>query len=364
MAKARVAMVEAERVLRDRLFPIVPLLEDESVNEVMVNSGEDIFVETRGEIMRVDAVLSDAAIEAAIRAIISLNEKNMGYIMDARLPGLRVAAALPPVAIHGPMLVIRKHAKRRFRLEEYVESGAFDIMTEAPDGADAPDDKHRMEEGASKGGQGLADFMRWAIRAHKNILLVGGTSSGKTTLLSSCLLEIPNTERVITCEDTNEIVLEQINIVQLEAMPTANITIRDLIRLCLRARPDRIIVGEIRGPEAYDFLDAMNTGHSGSLCTLHADSAFLGLRRLESLIRMSPTAQNLPLRDMRAEIASAIDYVIFQSRGGGKRAPEQVLALDGVTDQGDYQSRLIFNRMPWKSSHASSLPYPSSTSKE
>lgn len=339
----RPALKEAERILRDRLAPLRAYFDDESVNEIMINSPTDVFIESKGKMERVAVQLLENAIEATINAIMMINFKEVGPIMDARLDGLRVAAALPPVAIHGPMLAIRKHASRRFKLEEYVDSGAFSrsASTHGDQGADAAAE---IERRAGDGGQGLADFMRWMVRAHKNIMIVGGTSSGKTTLLSSCLMEIPDDERIITCEDTNEIVLEQPNVVQLEAMPTKNVSIRELIRLCLRSRPDRIIVGEIRGPEAYDFLDSMNTGHSGSICTLHADSAFLGLRRLESLIRMSPTAQNLPLRDMRAEIASAIDYVIYQSRFAGKRAPEQVLALSGVDENGDYRSRLIFDR--------------------
>lgn len=343
MSRHRHAINEAERFLRDRLAPLRACLENPEINEIMVNGEDRVFVESRGRMERLDVRLDETTIDSAIRAIMMINVKEVGYIMDARLEGLRVAAALPPVAIHGPMIAIRKHAARRFRLEEYVESGAFNRR--APDARQAArDEGPEREKMAAQGGQGLADFLRWAVRAHKTILVVGGTSSGKTTLLSSCLLEIPADERIITCEDTNEIVLEQPNVVQLEAMPTANIAIRDLIRLCLRSRPDRIIVGEIRGPEAYDFLDAMNTGHSGSLCTLHADSAFLGLRRLESLIRMSPTAANLPLRDMRALIASAVDYVVFQSRYAGQRAPEEVLALDGVDEQGEYRTRLIFNR--------------------
>lgn len=337
---------EALRVLRDRLAPLIPYMENEAVNEIMINDPRNFFIESRGQITRLEVTLQEYAVEAAIRAVMNINSKDVNYIMDARLPGLRVACALPPVAIHGPLMVIRKHARTRFKLEDYVESGAFDIQPKT--GAHAAlDEAPKMEALAAGGGQGLAEFLRWAVRAHKNLLLVGGTGSGKTTLLSTCLQEIPDDERIITCEDTNEITLGQPNVVQLEAymVPGATpITIRDLIRLCLRSRPDRIIVGEVRGPEAYDFLDAMNTGHSGSLCTLHADSAFLGLRRLESLIRMSPTAANLPLRDMRGEIATAIDYVIYQSRAGGKRAPEQVIALDGVGEDDDYLWRMIYER--------------------
>jgi pilus assembly protein CpaF len=351
MLNSKPLLAESERIIKSTLASLADYFADESVNEIMINNPDVVFIERAGKMERLPVRFTDMQIETVLHAVARINTKELSSIMDARLPGLRIAAALPPVAIHGPMIVIRKHATRRFKLEEYVASGAFNILTAADIGVDHTSAvQARMEAGAANGGQGLADFMRWAIRAHKNCLLVGGTSSGKTTLLSSCLIEIPHYERIITCEDTHEIALdEHPNLVQLEALhqedPNKSITIRQLIRLCLRSRPDRIIVGEIRGPEAYDFLDSMNTGHSGALCTLHADSAFQGLARLESLIRMSPTAANFPLRDMRKEIASAIHYVIYQSRAGGRRAPQEVLALEGVDEEGQYKSRLIFNRI-------------------
>jgi P-type DNA transfer ATPase VirB11 len=334
------------RVIRDRLAPLVPYMQDDSVNEIMINSHGNYFIESGGNISRVEVNLSPNAIDAAIRAVMTINSKDTSYIMDARLPGIRVACALPPVAVHGPLMTIRKHSRNRYSLLDYVKQGSFDRKGGGRRAANA-EDAAMEEEAAKEGGLALANFLRWAVRSHKNILIAGGTGSGKTTLLSSCLMEIPDDERIITCEDTNEITLAQPNIVQLEAYAAPNatpITIRDLIRLCLRSRPDRIVVGEIRGQEAYDFLDAMNTGHSGSLCTIHADSAFLALRRLESLVRMSPTSANLPLADMRASIASAIHYVIYQARDGGVRAPEQVIALDGITTEGDYKWRKIYDR--------------------
>jgi pilus assembly protein CpaF len=347
----RPILVEAERLLKSALVSLRPYLESEDVNEIMINAPNSVYVERAGKMDKVDATFTESQIESVLHAIMRMNSKEIAPIMDARLAGLRVAAALPPVAIHGPMVVIRKHASRRFRLDEYVEAGSFDVVgaDELREHSGTAAEQAEYEARAAMGGQGLKDFIGWAVRAHKNMLLVGGTGSGKTTFLSSCMLEIPDSERVISCEDTHEIILEQPNIVQLEAMPhedpAKSITIRQLIRLCLRSRPDRIIVGEIRGPEAYDFLDAMNTGHAGSLCTLHADSARKGLERLESLIRMSPTAANLPLRDMRVQIASAIHYVLFLKRIGGKRGPQEVLALEGVDDTGNYHSRLIFNRV-------------------
>ncbi len=352
----RQILIEAENVLRDRLRKIQNVMDDEQVNEIMINTPTSVFIERAGKVSALDATFSDRAIESIINSIMRLNAKEADLIMDARLPGLRVAAAMPPVAIHGPMLVIRKHAKRRFTFDDYVRTGGFSRA--AGVGGAVGDDTERAErmrhEGlAADGGEGLAEFLRWAVRSHKNILVVGGTSSGKTSLVSCLLSAIPDDERVITCEDTNELTLGQPNALQFEALPSISgrpaVTIRDLIRLCLRSRPDRIIVGEIRGPEAYDFLDSMNTGHSGSICTLHADSPFLGLRRLESLIRMSPTAANLPLGDMRSEISSAIHYVLYQARRDGARGTQEVLALDGVckspeTGSVDYAHRTLFSR--------------------
>lgn len=338
------ALSEAERLLDDRLFLLREYLQDPSVTEVMINTGEQIFIERAGQMSRVDVRLDDDAIESAIRAVMMLNDKETTQIMDARLSGLRIAAALPPVAVHGPMIVIRKHARHRIGLDDYVASGSFDRVPD-PHQDNGAARALEVEAAAANGGAGLAEFLRWAIRARRNILVAGGTGSGKTTLLSACLAEIPPEDRVITCEDTNELASITPNCVQFEAMPTRNITIRDLIRLCLRSRPDRIIVGEIRGPEAFDFLDAMNTGHPGSLCTLHADSPEQALTRLESLMRMSPATSNLPLRDMRAQIASAIHYVVFQARVGGSRAPQKVLALDGLDDEGRYRTRTVFDRL-------------------
>lgn len=336
---------EAMRVFRTSLAPILPYMEDDAVNEIMINKHDCVFVERRGKMERIPVVFREDSVETAIRALMSLRQRDISYIMDASLPGFRIACALPPVAIHGAMMVIRKHARSKFKLDDYVSAGSFTrTKRNAKHALNNVDD---VELFAGNGDEELAKFLQWAIRNKKNMLLAGGTSSGKTTLLGACLLEIEEDERIITCEDTNEISLAQQNVIQLESIAIPNgavIAIRDLIRLCLRSRPDRIVVGEIRGQEAYDFIDAMNTGHPGSLCTIHADSAFLALRRLESLIRMSPTAATMPLSDIRNAIATAIDYVVYQSRVDGVRAPEQVVALDGVDEQGNYVWRTIYER--------------------
>lgn len=338
---------EALRFLYASLAPLTPYMDDPQVTEIMCNGAGQVFVERAGQMVRAPVSLDDVALESAIRAIMASNDKEASPIMDARLEGLRIAAALPPVAVLGPMMSIRRHASRKFPLSHYIDSGAFDAAASAEvaalDGEQIAQ-RDEAEAAAARGGQGLAEFLRWVVASHRNMLIVGGTSSGKTTLLSSILMEIPHHERIITAEDTREITLDQPNVVQLEAAPRMGVQIRDLIRLCLRARPDRIVVGEIRGGEAYDFLDALNTGHSGSFCTIHADSAELGLQRLESLIRMSPTAQNLPLADMRRAIASALHYVLFQARVAGVRAPQSIIRLDGVSPDGNYRFTRVFQR--------------------
>lgn len=341
---------EANRIFLDRLSRLAVFLGDESINEIMINRSDRVFIERAGRIEMISIALDEHAIESAIRAVMSLNEKDVAPIMDARLPGLRIACALPPVSVHGPSMVIRRHSSRHIGLEEYAGGDAFATQVTLTGGAaeDAGDSGRRVaEEAAGRGGDGLAEFLRWAVVARKNIMIVGGTGSGKTTLLKSCLLEVPHSERLITCEDTNEISVAQPNCLQLEAYyPPGGgrvITIRDLVRHSLRCRPDRIIVGEVRGGEAYDMLDAMNTGHSGALCTLHADSAPLGLRRLESLVRMAPEAGQLAVADIREIIAAAIDYVVHVSRVGDRRVVMEVVSVDGVGD-GDYLVRELFRK--------------------
>lgn len=351
--RRRPLLIEAERIIRSSFKPLQCYLDDPGTTEVMVNDPESVFVEDTHGMRRLEGVtLPESTMESVIRAILRMNDKELAPTMDARLDGFRIAAALPPVAIHGPMLVIRKHSRRVFTLDDYVRDGGFTPLPEGEGGFQGDDaaTQRAAESAARGGGEGLADFFRWAVRARKNILVVGGTASGKTSFSACLLREIPAGDRIITVEDTHELQLEQPNVLQFEGLsnddPAKAVTIRSLIRLCLRCRPDHIVVGELRGPEAYDFLDALNTGHSGSICTLHANSAALGLRRLESLLRMSPNASTLTLRAMRIQVVSAVQYVVFQSRAGGIRGPEQVLALDGIDDAvGDYRTRLVFSRV-------------------
>jgi len=343
---------EAERTVRHFLGPVINHFDDPSVNEIMINGPDSIFIESKGQIRPLPLRLSATSIEGAIRSIMTVNSKDAELVMDARLVGIRVAAALPPVAIKGPLISVRKHSTSRIALEDYVSGGNFDVyQPDSPEalkavaGADTST-VALMEGEAAKGGIGLRAFFEWAMCVRKNIMVVGGTSSGKTTLLGALLMCIPNEHRIITVEDTHELTLGQPNVVQLEAQNQQNVTIRTLIRLCLRLRPDRIIVGEVRGPEAYDLLDSMNTGHPGSSFTLHGESPLGGLTRLESLMRMAPAAATLAPALIRLEIATAIDYVIFASRVGASRGPEQVIALESsLTETGEYRMRTIFDRL-------------------
>ena len=207
-----------------------------------------------------------------------------------------------------------------------------------------------MEKAAANGGAGLEYFFRWAMRARLNMVIAGGTSSGKTTLAGAFLDCIPDEHRVISCEDTNELVLRQPNIVQLEASITHEVDLRRLIKMCLRLRPDRIIVGEVRGPEIFDLLDAANTGHPGTLFTIHADSATKALQRMETLLRMSPEMREIRTAELRELIANSVDYVVFQSRSGLRRAPTEVIALEKQLDAtGNYVIRTIYSTQPQES---------------
>ena len=350
--KPKAIHYEAERTLRHFLGPLVQYFDDDNVNEIMINSPDSIFIESKGEMKQLAIQLPAQSIEAAARSIMTLNSKDAELIMDARLPGVRVAAALPPVALHGPSMSIRKHARSRIELEDYVTAGGFtplDAEGLAALGAKADASKSEveaLERAAADGGAALMRFLQWIMKERKNLMVVGGTSSGKTTILSSLLACIPYWHRIITNEDTHELLLTHSNIVQFEANHQANIFIRNLIKLCLRYRPDRIIVGEVRGYEAYDLLDAMNTGHPGTAFTLHGETPLGGLHRMESLIRMAPAAASMSTALLRQEISSAIDYVLFQSRIGSSRGPEQLIALDKeLTPAGDYRTRLIYDRL-------------------
>jgi Flp pilus assembly CpaF family ATPase len=333
----------ALRVFQEQLLPLRPFFDDPSVTEIMLNRYDDIWIEREGRVQKVDVAIAPLGIRNAVKAIASANAKDVQPILDCRMPGVRVAAALEPVAIRGATICVRKHTFSARSLSQYVEDQSFAVRpaeSMAEDGEEVPEPDL---ETVRAGGEGLAAFFRSAMARRMNIAVAGATGSGKTTLLNALLAEIPASERVLTVEDTAELKVKTPNHIGFEAAPDRGVTIRSLVKLALRFRPDRIIVGEVRGAEAYDLLDAMNTGHSGGACSFHANSARMALTRLESMVRMNTDAANLPLPSLRQMISDTIRYVVFCSRRGSRRGPEQVLEVLGVDRDGRYETKLIFD---------------------
>jgi pilus assembly protein CpaF len=276
--------------------PIQPLLDDLEVTEIMVNGPRSVYVERNGHLEKTKIIFEDDAhVISVIERIVSPLGRQIDYdhpSVDARLPdGSRVNAIIPPVAIDGPSITIRKFKAGKLGVDELISLGS---LTE-----------------------GMAEFLRACVIARLNILVSGGTGSGKTTLLNVLSGFIPEEERIVTIEDAAELKLHQDHVVRLETKPgdvdgRGAVTIRDLVRNSLRMRPDRIIVGEVRGGEALDMLQAMNTGHDGSLTTLHANNPRDAISRLETMAMMA--GLEMPLRVIREQIASAVDLIVQLSR--------------------------------------------------
>jgi pilus assembly protein CpaF len=278
------------------LGPLQPLLEDPEVDEIMVGAGGTVWVERRG---RIEAGEVEFGSEAQLRDVIERVLAPAGRrvdeaspLADARLPdGSRVNVVIPPLAVDGPALTIRRFRRRGFIGEDLVAAGTLS--------------------------RPLLDFLAGAVRARCNVLVCGGTGSGKTTTLNVLSAFIGETERVVTIEDAAELRLAQPHVVRLEARPPSlegrgEVTIRALVRNALRMRPDRIIVGEVRGPEALDMLGALACGHDGSLCTVHAGSPAEALRRVETLALMAGVG--LPHAAIREQVADALHLVVCQAR--------------------------------------------------
>ena len=313
-----------EAALAFFLAPVGELMADESVREVMINGPDQVYVEENGELRLTDIRFEDEdQLHSAVRNIaqyVGVHLKDHVSRFDARLPaGHRVHVVLPPVSRQGVSVTIRKHSKSSFGLDQLVKLGAL------------------SEESTS--------FLRTAIEKEKNLVVAGGTGTGKTTFINAMSALIPNDERIVTIEDAAELQLEQEHVVSLETRAPDRhgigaVTIRDLLHSSLRMRPDRIIVGECRGGEALDLLQAMNTGHGGSMSTVHANSPIETLRRLETLALFS--GEEIPLRFLRAQVASAIQLVVQLQRLGGKRSVAAISEVLPLTDDGEYRVRDIF----------------------
>src|SRR5688500_3273059 len=310
------------------LGPIEPLFRDKTISDILVNGPKDIYIERAGRLIRVPMTFrNDAHLIAIIDRIVSRVGRRVDEsspMVDARLPdGSRVNAIIPPLAIDGPVLSIRRFGAE-ITAEQLIAMGA---MTEE-----------------------MAALLAGCVQARLNVLISGGSGSGKTTLLNALSAFIPGTERVVTIEDAAELRLQQEHVVRLETRPpnaegSGEVLARDLVKNALRMRPDRVIVGEVRGAEALDMLQAMNTGHEGSLTTIHANSARDALARLETMIQFAGTA--LPNKAMREQISSALDLVIQVSRlsDGSRRvtAITEVTTMEGdvISTQDIYRFRRL-----------------------
>lgn len=330
----------ANDALRGHIGVLYQYLNDPTVQEVMVNSPSNIWVERGGKSEKIPHTVDAKSLTAAITVLANLNKKGTTPILDARLPGLRIAATLPPVSSE-PSMSIRRHSARVFTLGDYEAGGSFDpLLPPRAHGACIPRPDAAQ---VAAGKDGVRLFLEWVVQSRSNFILSGSTSSGKTSLLNAMAGVIPKHERVITIEDTSELRIQVPNHVGFEANPARGITIRDLVRHTLRYRPNRILIGEIRGAEAFDMLDAYNTGHPGSAVSFHSDTPELSLARLENMIRMAPEASNWPLDDLRRQIAATFRFVIHCTDFEGKRGPTEIMELLG-TARGGYHTKTLFRR--------------------
>jgi pilus assembly protein CpaF len=324
------------RAVIDRILglgPLEPLLEDPQISEIMVNSIDQVFVERQGHIEQVDVRFRDEAhLRHVIDRIVAPSGRRIDEsspLVDARLPdGSRVNAIIPPLAIAGPALTIRKFAREPFTLERLMALGTID--------------------------EAIAKFLDQSIHQRVSVIISGGTGSGKTSTLNALGMCIPEYERLITIEDAAELQLRHPDLVALEARPPniegkGEITIRTLVRNALRMRPDRIIVGEVRGGEAFDMLQAMNTGHQGSLTTLHANTPADALIRLESMVLMA--GFDMPVTAIRRMIGGAVELILQQDRlEDGRRVITAIAELE-LEGRDSLKLKPLFLYDPKKESH-------------
>jgi pilus assembly protein CpaF len=314
MTRDELVTAVADEVLG--LGPIEPMLRDNSISEIMVNAPDTVFYEKDGRLYLSPIRFRDAGhiLRIAERIIAPLGRRvdESSPMVDARLAdGSRVNIIIPPVAPKSPTITIRKFRQDKMTIEDLIATGTLT--------------------------RELAEFLRACIQVKLNIVISGGTGTGKTTLLNALSAFIPDEERIITIEDPTELRLQQVHLVSLEARPPSlegkgEVTQRDLVRNCLRMRPDRILVGEVRGPEAFDMMQAMNTGHDGSLTTIHSNSPRDALARIENMILMA--GLDLPLRAIREQMVSALQVVVQIARmPDGSRKIITIAEITGMEGQ-------------------------------
>jgi pilus assembly protein CpaF len=307
------------------LKPIEHLILDDAISEVMVNGPDRIFVEKQGFVEAVQGIhLGEKSLMIAVKNIARRLGDDISEskpILDSRLPdGSRVAAVIPPCSVNGVTLTIRKFNARHFGVEDLVQAGTLERW--------------------------LANQLEGYVLARKNILIAGSTGSGKTSLLNVLGKFIPSDERILLIEDTSEIHMCQDNLVRFEARQPQNglppVSIRDLLKASLRHRPDRLILGEIRGSEAFDLLQLLNTGHSGSLCTVHATSAKQALARFTSCVLQSGV--DLPFRAVKTNVGDSVNVVVHLERRPGRRFISEVVEIHGYDpDRDEFNYGFVFD---------------------
>lgn len=315
------ARSNTQQLLRNALRPIEALMDDRMVQEIMINSPDNVWVERAGErLKKTDIRISELEIRGAIVLLASLekkqaSEKGKESIVDSRLDGYRFAAAMRGTSMLGPSISIRKHNPVHLSLDDYVAAGAMP--------------------------EKMARFLEKIVQERKNIIVAGGTSSGKTTFANAMIGAFDQNDRILTIEDTQELKVLVPNWVPLISNEQEGVTTRDLVRLSLRFRPDRIIVGEVRGGEAFDLLDAANTGHDGCLATMHANNCKGALSRFESLVLRSGI--NWPHEAIKAQIADTFNYVVFMARIAGVRQLAEVMKVNGFNfDTKQYETEEVY----------------------
>ncbi len=311
--------------IRRFLSPISDLMRDPHVAEIMVNGPENIWVERKGMIERTGCAFQSAeALTAALTNIAQFAGRPLGWdrpILEAHLPdGSRVEAVLPPLAEGGPIMSIRRFSKSTLTIKQLIAFGSLN--------------------------EPAALFLGRAVRAKQNIVVSGGTGTGKTSLLGALSALVRDNERIVVIEDTREVQLQKPHVVYLETRSAddrgrGRVTVRDLLRATLRLRPDRIVVGEVRGKEALDLLQAMTSGHGGSMTTAHANTPKDALRRLETMAMMEDI--DMPLSALRAQVASAVQMVVQVERTpDGRRRVSEIAKVGPLSEAGDYAVRPLF----------------------
>jgi pilus assembly protein CpaF len=314
-----------EKTTRHFLSPVAGFLDDPGVSEVMINGPAEVYVEKAGRLVKTDAAFpSEAALRSAIVNVLQFAGKRLEPdhpLVEARLPdGSRVHVAMDPCSRRGPVVTIRKHSRTLLTIVDLVKGGALSAAA--------------------------AEYLKVAVLLEKNLLVSGGTGSGKTTLLNVLSAFIPANQRIVVIEDTSELRLAQTHVVPLEARgPDRNgrgqVTIRDLFRGALRMRPDRVIVGECRAGEALDMIQAMTSGHAGSMSTCHANTPFDALQRLETMALMGGV--DLPLFALRNQVASAINVIVQIARlGDGSRRVTEIAESLPIGDDNRYRVQTVF----------------------